>query len=319
VIAPHNLKKATHINNLKLNLHAQKNPISAQVVGGSGLSPPRASIGTLCLSLSVSVCVSTLFPDDDRHDRKSHTAAAAKIRASTPIVFLEFWLHLKLSQPCYLPKEENTASRRIKWCNSSSSSSPKPLTLSVSLSFGLSLLICVSLFSISVSVSVLRQNSQEEQLPQDFGMGTYHTNNRILPIQVCCNSPPSLPNQRSVSVSLSVPPSVSVCLSVCLLLSVSLFLCLCFGFSYVILQLLSRFLFSLCGPLSVSPYWFLCFCEFLCFGFITQFFATCCGDLVEDLTSLMDFRDYPTSLRARLLTRGRELCDKSGKNLAKQN
>jgi len=54
VIAPHNLKKATHINNLKLNLHAQKNPISAQVVGGSGLSPPRASIGTLCLSLSVS-------------------------------------------------------------------------------------------------------------------------------------------------------------------------------------------------------------------------------------------------------------------------
>jgi hypothetical protein len=115
VIAPHNLKKATHINNLKLNLHAQKNPISAQVVGGSGLSPPRASIGTLCLSLSVSVCLSTLFPDDDSHDRKSHTAAAAKIRASTPIVFLEFWLDLKLSQPCYLPKEENTASRRIKW------------------------------------------------------------------------------------------------------------------------------------------------------------------------------------------------------------
>jgi hypothetical protein len=50
-----------------------------------------------------------------------------------------------------------------------------------------------------------------------------------------------------------------------------------------------------------------------------QFFATCCGDLVEDLTSLMDIRDYPTSLRARLLTRGRELCDKRRKNRAKQN
>jgi hypothetical protein len=52
VIAPLNLKKTTHINNLKLNLHAQENPISAQVVGGSGLSPPRASIGILSLSLS---------------------------------------------------------------------------------------------------------------------------------------------------------------------------------------------------------------------------------------------------------------------------
>ncbi len=30
----------------KLNLHAQKNPISAQVLGGSGLCPLRTSIGT---------------------------------------------------------------------------------------------------------------------------------------------------------------------------------------------------------------------------------------------------------------------------------
>ncbi len=135
----------------KLNLHVQKTPISAQVLGGSGLSALRTSIGTSFIappppapsphsppSLSVCLCLSTLYHDDDTHDRKSHTAAAAKIRASTPFVFMEFWLlpfafcckydmqtaktaeekkkkktsnrHSKLSRPCYFPEKENTAS-----------------------------------------------------------------------------------------------------------------------------------------------------------------------------------------------------------------
>jgi hypothetical protein len=103
---PHQQPKAQSARSEKLHFS----------VGGSGLSPPRASIGTslslsLSLSPSLSLCLSTLFHDDDSHDRKSHAAAAAaKIGASTPFVFLEFWLHLKLSQPCYLPKKENTAS-----------------------------------------------------------------------------------------------------------------------------------------------------------------------------------------------------------------
>jgi hypothetical protein len=132
----------------KLNLHAQKNPISAQVLGGSGLSPLRTSIATCFIappppppppSLSVCLCLSTLCHGDDTHERKSHTAAAAaKIRASTPFAFMEFLLlpfafcrkydmqtaktaeekkkkktrsrHSKLSRPYYFPGKENAAS-----------------------------------------------------------------------------------------------------------------------------------------------------------------------------------------------------------------
>jgi hypothetical protein len=45
----------------KLNLHAQKNPISAQVLGGSGLSPLRTSIATSFIAPPpppLSVCLS---------------------------------------------------------------------------------------------------------------------------------------------------------------------------------------------------------------------------------------------------------------------
>ncbi len=127
---------------------------------------------------------------------------------------------------------------------------------------------------------------------------------------------PSLSSKPALCLCVSVRRSVSVCLSSSVGFSVSLSLFWIFLRNFATAL---KIIFCLCGYLSVFLYWFLCFYEFLCFGFITQFFTTCSGNLVEALTSLMDFRDYPTSLRARLLTRGRELRDKRRKNRAKQN
>jgi hypothetical protein len=163
----------------------------------------------------------------------------------------------------------------------------------------LSLLMCVSLFSLSLSLS------------QSFApkFATRTTPSRLwdgyLP-----NKQPHLENSGLLQLSslaskpalcVSLCPSVPLCVCVCVLLSFSLSLCLSFGFSHVILRLLSGF-FWVCGSLPL--YWFLCFCEFLCFGFLTQFFATCWRDLLGGPNKFDGYPRLPNKLASSIVDQG---------------
>jgi hypothetical protein len=103
----------------KLNLHAQKNPISAQVLGGSGLSHLRTSIGTCFIAspppVCLSVCVSQpsvmmMIPMTENHIRQQQRKSELQL-----LLFswsFGYFLCLLVSMICKLQKLQRRKKRK---------------------------------------------------------------------------------------------------------------------------------------------------------------------------------------------------------------